>query len=173
MKNILVICGSSRINGETDLITNNYLQGIKPEYNVERFEANMQSFKPCTGCNMCWTDQKPCIYEDDTALLGEKLEVADVITIVTPIYWYSFPGGLKLVIDKFYPYSPGVIKEPLKPKIVNLIVIGENDENKIFEQMSNSIALATKHLHWQVGEMVYVTVEDKNYEQFKELAAKL
>lgn len=175
MKNIFVICGSSRINGDTDLIATNYLQGINPEYEKDRFEANYQNFKPCTGCDMCWTDQKPCIYDDDTTLLGEKLEKADIITIITPIYWYTFPGGLKLIIDKFYPFIPSKMQKPLKPKIINLIVIGGRNEYSIFEQMSNSISLSTKHLQWQIGDMIYFNAQEekKDFQQFKDLASKL
>lgn len=156
MKNVLVIYGSSRIGGACDLIAKEYIKNIEKSGNkVYRVDANLLNFKPCTGCEMCWTDNAPCIYKDDTDKLEEFLEMYDVFTIITPIYWYSFPAGLKLMIDKLYPYSPVRHHKKFTGKEVNIITTSADDIPEIAKCMDVAVDKSCAYMGWEFCHSLY------------------
>lgn len=43
---------------------------------------------------------KPCPQKDDAAEIVEKMIVADVIVMATPVYFYTMCGQMKIMIDR-------------------------------------------------------------------------
>jgi multimeric flavodoxin WrbA len=45
-----------------------------------------------------------CSRDDDFNGLAPNLENADTIVFCTPLYWFTFPAKIKIVIDKLYSF---------------------------------------------------------------------
>ncbi|OHD11134.1 MAG: hypothetical protein A2Y41_01700 [Spirochaetes bacterium GWB1_36_13] len=64
------------------------------------YELNIQA---CTGCEACFA-KKNCILNDDMTKVYKKIEAADTITVISPIYFFGFPAPLKALIDRTQVY---------------------------------------------------------------------
>lgn len=101
-KNVLILTGSPRIGGNTDRLAESFAKGAKEAgHNVKTFAAGRADIKPCKSCNACLKLGK-CVFEDDFQVVEPMLREADVVALVSPVFWYDISAQLKLLIDKFY-----------------------------------------------------------------------
>ena len=101
-KNILIVTGSPRVGGNSDVLAEAFAKGaLEAGHSVRTFAAGRADIKPCKVCNACKTTGK-CVFDDDFQKVEPMLAEADVIVLSSPIYWYDISAQLKLVIDKFY-----------------------------------------------------------------------
>lgn len=99
--NLLAIFGSPRANGNTDLMLEAFLEGASSvkELGIERIYVRKLTISGCLGCGYC--DEKGvCVQTDDMNRVYPLLDSADRVVVATPVYFYSFPGQLKLLIDR-------------------------------------------------------------------------
>lgn len=102
-KNILVLAGSPRKNGNSDILCDQFIKGAEEKGNkAEKVYVADLKINYCTGCEVCHTTGK-CIHEDDMPFMFEKLLKADVIVFATPVYFYSMSAQLKTFIDRLVP----------------------------------------------------------------------
>jgi multimeric flavodoxin WrbA len=52
------------------------------------------------GCGTCFKGGKSCPQKDDMANILEKMVVADVIVMATPVYFYTMCAQMKTLIDR-------------------------------------------------------------------------
>ncbi len=129
-KNILIITGSPRKGSNTDQIAESFARGAKEcGHSVELFNASMHTIKPCVACDCCWKSGNPCITEDDfNKVLAGKLESADLLALVTPMYWFTYSSQLKLAMEKMYSYlSENKLRELKIKESVLLFCCGDKD----------------------------------------------
>ncbi len=105
LKKVLVINGSPhRKNSNTMVITNAFLFGLneKGDYDIEFVQASELKVKPCMGCLSCWgrTAGECVIKDDDIPLLKKKILDADIILTSYPLYYFSMPGIMKVILDR-------------------------------------------------------------------------
>ena len=116
----MVITASPRGNGNTNTIANSIVDGAeKAGGRVELVDVTDLDCKVigCNGCNRCQPDSLACVVEDDITDLVADFPKYDVIVFTTPIYFFSFPAQLKVVIDRMYClllHESGQIFSPLK-----------------------------------------------------------
>lgn len=102
-KSVLVILGSPRKNGNSEVICNSFLQGAENAgHNTEKVFLQEKEIHTCRACYACRRTGK-CIIDDDMNELLYKMIKADVIILATPVYFYSVSGQLKTVIDRTLP----------------------------------------------------------------------
>ena len=104
-QNIVVITGSPHRNGTSALLADKFLEGAQSKgHNVYRFNSAFENINPCQGCNACHRNG-PCVYKDaiEQKLMPE-LRKADVIVLITPLYYYAMSAQLKTVVDRFYSH---------------------------------------------------------------------
>lgn len=102
-KNVLVLSGSFRKNGNSDLLCNQFIKGAsESENNVEKIFINDYKINFCKGCGVCNNTHK-CIQKDDMEEILDKMIKADVIVMATPIYFYTMNGQMKTLIDRTVP----------------------------------------------------------------------
>jgi multimeric flavodoxin WrbA len=100
-KNILVISSSPRKGGNSDLLCDQFISGaIASGHIAEKIALREKKINYCTGCGLCLDKEKACSQKDDMAEILEKLEVADVIVLATPVYFYSMSAQMKTFIDR-------------------------------------------------------------------------
>ena len=71
-------------------------------HEIFTFDAAREETHPCQGCDHCGMDGD-CIYKDaiQTKLMPKMLE-ADLLVLVTPLYYFGMSAQLKTIVDRFY-----------------------------------------------------------------------
>ena len=102
MKNILVIQGGGRINGNTSQLVDAFIRGAKETGNfVENISLNKTEVKGCIGCNACRYG-KPCVQKDGFNELIPKIKSADLIVFASPLLFWTLSSKIKAFIERFY-----------------------------------------------------------------------
>ena len=102
-KNIIVIYGSPRQNGNSDKLGQAFVKGAKSAQNsVAEFYIRDMNINGCIGCEYCYSNFGKCSQKDDMVLIHEQLFKADIIVFVLPIYYQGFPAQLKAVVDRMF-----------------------------------------------------------------------
>lgn len=149
-KNILVLTGSPRQLGNSALLADAFIQGAKSAGNaVQVFETAFHPVLPCKACDKCWSNDKPCIFEDDFSKLAPMLEEADVLVLCTPLYWFTMSAQLKAAVDKLYAYMQPNAKRKLKIKECVLLCTAEGtEEDGDFEGLKATYKSIAGYLKW-------------------------
>jgi multimeric flavodoxin WrbA len=101
---ILIVLGSPRKNGNSSILAQKLVEGAK-ENNaiVEEIYLHGLNIKPCSACDGCRREPRQgCIVKDDMQPLYKKIEDADTIVLVSPIYWFNISAQMKIFIDRTY-----------------------------------------------------------------------
>ena len=101
MKNVLILSGSPRLNGNSDLLCNEFMRGVQEAgHEVEKIRVATKKIGYCRACYFCRDHKGQCAVRDDMAEILEKMLKADVIVLASPVYFYSVDAQLKTVIDR-------------------------------------------------------------------------
>lgn len=124
-KNVLVITGSPRKGGNSDMLAEAFMRGAKAAgHSAVKFDAAADPVQPCSACNACWSKGRACVADDGFVRLAPLLENADAIALCGPVYWLSYSAQLKAAIDKFYAFS-GESERKLKGSMYLLMCAGD------------------------------------------------
>ena len=100
--NILILAGSPRKGGNTELLAEAFAKGAAEHHHVEIVSVRDYKVNPCLGCNACFKTDGICAQNDDMAIIYEKMSRADMLVIASPVYFYGISAQLKAVIDRFH-----------------------------------------------------------------------
>ncbi|MCI1665015.1 MAG: flavodoxin family protein [Atopobiaceae bacterium] len=101
--NVVVITSSHHRAGTSALLADRFCAGAaEAGHSVRRFDMAFEKVGFCLACDVCGCGERPCVQHDAMEALYPAVEAADLIAFVTPIYYYSYSGRLKCVIDRFY-----------------------------------------------------------------------
>ena len=101
MKNVLILSGSPRMNGNSDLLCDEFMRGAQEAgHEVEKIRIATKKIGYCRACYFCNDHKGQCAVRDDMAGILEKMLQADVIVMATPVYFYSIDAQLKALIDR-------------------------------------------------------------------------
>lgn len=132
-KNILVITGSARKEGNSMSLAYAFIKGARVSENaVHRFDAANKKILPCRDCENCWRRGKPCMIDDDFNTVAPYIQVSDILVIVTPIYFGGMAASVKLFVDKLYAYLVPQSKRALKITKAYLIAVCEDKDMEMF-----------------------------------------
>ena len=97
---VLILLGSPRKNGNTELLLKKIMQGIEQAHcSWELIRLPELDIHPCIGCGTC-EKEGICIFKDDMQNLYERISQADRIIIGSPIYFYNVTAQTKAFIDR-------------------------------------------------------------------------
>ncbi len=157
MKNVLVITGSPRKGGNSELLADAFIKGAKGAgHNVVKFEAAFDTSGGCKACGKCWSSGEPCAFPDGFNKMAPDLEKADVVVFASPLYWFGFSGQLKNMIDKFYSYAGPACPRPLKPKQAVLLMCAAAPAPGVFSGAHATYKNMLGYLKWSDGGMFSV-----------------
>ncbi|MEM1484646.1 flavodoxin family protein [Oscillospiraceae bacterium PP1C4] len=150
-KKILVLAGSPRQNGNSDILAHEFCKAAQEEgHIVDTFRVADHKINGCVACDRCWSkDESPCVQNDEMVKLFPLLEAADMIVLVTPLYYFGFPSQIKAVIDRFYPYSKDQKLRGIDGKECAMIVCGGSDDENSFEAVMETYDMLTDYLEWE------------------------
>ncbi len=146
-KNVLVITGSPRIDGNGDRLADAFIDGaVAADNDIVRFDAGRMNIGPCKACDTCFTRDGACSVSNGFNTIAPEIEKSDVIVFVTPMYWFSFTAQIKSVIDKMYSFcSAG---KDITGKECILIACGATEEEKEFEGLTTTYKIIADYLNW-------------------------
>ncbi|MBQ9673014.1 MAG: flavodoxin family protein [Ruminococcus sp.] len=130
MSKIVILVGSMRKGGNTDLLSASFAEGAKRNNEVELVSVADYNVNPCIGCNSCFTREKnECFQNDDMNLIYEKLKKSDIVVIASPVYFYGLSAELKAIIDRLH--TP--MRNEFNIKKLALILVGAATLPELFD----------------------------------------
>ena len=105
MKVLAFNCSHRMDNGNTALILNPFLEGMKEVgAEVELFYTRKLKINPCRGDFICWLKTPgECWQKDDMQMLYPKLREAEIYVFGTPVYVDGVSGPMKNLLDRMIP----------------------------------------------------------------------
>ena len=101
MKKVLILSGSPRKGGNSDILCDQFAKGAAEAGNfVEKIRVADKKIGYCHACYYCRDHAGACAIKDDMAEVLQKMIDADVIVLASPVYFYSIDAQLKAVIDR-------------------------------------------------------------------------
>lgn len=121
---VLALLGSPRKNGNTSLLLDEYLRGIKDsnkDAEITKVFLQEKNIHSCAACEACRNiNIGQCAIKDDMQELYPLFRQADVVVYATPIYWWSVSAQLKAFMDRCYALGP--IKDSFTGKKAALLM---------------------------------------------------
>lgn len=104
MKKITAFIGSPRRNGNTEIMIDKIIDGIKTSnICVEKIFLTDYKISGCRGCLLCIKTGK-CVNKDGMTLLYSKVEQSDGFIFASPTYNYNVTSEMKALIDRLFCY---------------------------------------------------------------------
>lgn len=159
MSNIVILVGSMRKGGNTDLLAQAFAEGARKNNVVEIVSVADYKVNPCMGCNSCFAREgNQCFQNDDMDRIYEKLKAADVVVVASPVYFYGISAQLKAVIDRLH--TP--MRNEFSIKKLALLLVGAAQLPELFDAIILQYQLILNFFHLEDAGMVLVRgVRDK------------
>ena len=156
--NILILSGSPRKGGNTELLAEAFTKGAAAHHHVEIVSVRDYKVNPCLGCNICFKTNGACAQKDDMALIYEKMSQADMLVISSPVYFYGISAQLKAIIDRFH--NP--IRDTFHIKKTALLLVGAASLPELFDAVLTEYNLCLKFFNIEdTGKVLVRGVKDK------------
>lgn len=141
MSKIVVLLGSPRKNGNTDLLVRRFVEGASLHHEVEVVSVTDYEVRPCRGCDSCFGKaEHPCCQKDDMGRIYEKLSSADVLVVASPVYFYGISSQLKAVIDRLH--NP--LRDTFHIRRMALLLVGAATLPELFDAILAQYRLCLK-----------------------------
>lgn len=128
-----------------------FVEGAKSAgHEVFIFDAANEKTNPCRGCDQCGMDGA-CIFDDaiENKLMPEMLK-ADLLVLVTPLYYFGMSAQLKTVVDRFYARTTKI-----SGKKSMIIATAWNSADWTMEALQNHYETLVRYMSWQdVGQIL-------------------
>ncbi len=106
MKQIIILNGAARKNGNTAALVKAFTDGAKSVgKTVREFYLKDMNIHGCLGCESCSKSVcsgSPCAQSDDMREIYEAFEQADAVVFASPVYFWTITGVLKTAADRLY-----------------------------------------------------------------------
>lgn len=153
MSRVVVLMGSMRKGGNTDLLVQAFVEGARKENDVEVVSVADYKINPCIGCNTCFTrEENKCFQEDDMSKVYDKLRLADLVVIASPVYFYGISAQLKAIVDRLH--TP--VRNKFKIKKLALILVGAATMPELFDPIKLQYQMVLNFFHLEDAGMVLV-----------------
>ena len=133
MSKIVILVGSVRRNGNTELLAKAFADGAGKQHEVKVVSVTDYKVNPCKGCNCCYTSEgNQCVQNDDMTEIYNMLAQADTLVIASPVYFYGVSAQLKALIDRLH--TP--MRNHFNIKRLGLILVGAATIPDLFEPIT-------------------------------------
>ena len=157
--NILILSGSPRSGGNTDVLVEAFANGASKKHHVEIVSVHDYKVSPCMGCNACFRHEgHTCCQDDDMTAIYRKMAVADMLVIASPVYFYGLSAQLKAVIDRCH--NP--IRDTFRIKKMALLLVGAASLSELFDSILTQYQLCLNFFKLEdAGHVLVRGVKDK------------
>lgn len=130
-----------------------FVDGAKSAgHEVFIFDAANEKTNPCKGCDQCGMDGA-CIFDDaiENKLMPEMLK-ADLLVLVTPLYYFGMSAQLKTVVDRFYSRTT-----KLGGKKSMIMATAWNTADWTMEALQSHYETLVRYMSWQDVGQIWAT----------------
>lgn len=153
MSNIVVLVGSVRKHGNTELLAQSFVEGAKEKNQVTVISVADYKVNPCIGCNACFsTENHRCVQQDDMELVYDKLKDADLVAVASPVYFYGISAQLKALVDRLH--NP--IRDEFHIKKLALLLVGAATIPELFDAIRYQYQMVLKFFNMKDAGMILV-----------------
>lgn len=104
-KNVLIISGSPRREGNTDLLCDEFARGAKEAgARVEKIFLGDYDIKFFQEADERHVGDSADVATDDAPMIVRKMLDADIIVLASPVYFMNINGQMKTLIDRTYSH---------------------------------------------------------------------
>jgi multimeric flavodoxin WrbA len=144
--NIVILSGSPRKGGNTNLLTEACINGAKTAgKTVTLFRVADLKIGGCHGCGHCLKANGVCVQKDDMSPIIDALRKADALVLSSPVYYFGVTAQLKLVIDRFF----ALIKEGMPVKRAALLMTCGDETDKAAASSISMFRQICSYQKWQ------------------------
>ncbi len=134
-KKVLIVSTSLRALSNSELLAREAERGARDAgHEVELVSLKDKDIRFCKGCLACQKTGK-CVIHDDAAEIVGKVQNAEVLVFVTPIYYYEMSGQLKTLLDRCNPLFP----QEYAFRDVYLMTASAEDGDEVYEKAVNGL----------------------------------
>lgn len=150
---ILILNGSPHKQGTTAALTAEFQKGCSAGgHSIQTFDTAAASIHPCIGCNHCRTTEDVCVFKDDFEKLYPLLLDADLVVLVTPIYYFGMSAQLKSAIDRFFAHNTFLRSQ--SKKFALIAACGDQEEWAMDGLRAHYRSLC-RYMHWDSAGELY------------------
>lgn len=137
---ILVLESSGNKHGSSNILAEAFIRGAEENgHSVKIFDVYRANIRPCLGCNRCGMNG-PCVLKDDyEGKLKKLIKEADMLVFVMPVYYYSWPAQLKVVVDRFYSFSNELTSMHKKTVLLSVALENSDEVFSVVRALYNKI----------------------------------
>ncbi|MGN0099161.1 MAG: flavodoxin family protein [Candidatus Methanomethylophilaceae archaeon] len=156
---IVVLSGSPRRNGNTDMLVDSFVRGASVNNEVEVIRAADLHVSPCIGCERCKSAEGiTCSIDDDMTGVYDSLSHSDMLVLASPVYFYSITAQLKTVIDRLH--TP--VRRTYPIRRMGLLLVGASELPQVFDSILVQYQLVLDYFHLEdMGRILVRGVREK------------
>ncbi len=152
---ITVITGSPHRNGTSALLADQFIAGAREAgHEVFRFDAAFEKVHPCFGCDKCRFAGEKCVHRDAMDTLNPHLLAADMVVLVTPLYYFGMSAQIKAVIDRFYANNYALMESS---KRAVLLATAADDQARTMDALISHYKAVVSYLGWEEAGILSAT----------------
>lgn len=137
----VVLDGSPRRGGNTDMLVEAFVRGASEENDVAVFRVADMDIAPCIGCERCSRSEgRVCVIDDDMRQVYEAVNEADVLVLASPVYFYGVSSQLKKAVDRFH--AP--VRDAFGIRYAALLAVGAATLPDLFDPMLMQYRMALR-----------------------------
>jgi multimeric flavodoxin WrbA len=153
MSRIVILVGSMRKGGNTDMLAKSFAKGASKNNIVELISVADYSINPCIGCNSCFKrENNLCFQNDDMIKIYDKLRKADIVAVASPVYFYGISAQLKAIVDRLH--TP--MRNEFHIKKLALLLVGAATLPELFDPIKLQYQLILNFFNLEDVGMVLV-----------------
>jgi multimeric flavodoxin WrbA len=154
---LLAILGSPRAGGNTDTLAKCIIDGAQESgIEIETVELRKLKMKSCIGCEKCWENGKPCIFDDDISRLYNIIASSDVLLLATPVYWYGPTTLLKTLLDRFTIFNRPEGRPMIEGKKTIYVIAYEEEGPDAAEPLIKMLKMSFDYLRVKIIDSLIV-----------------
>lgn len=158
-KNIVVLTGSPRKNGNSDMMADAFIKGAKlAGHTVTKYESAFTKHSGCRACDTCWSKGVPCTFNDPfNEKFAQLLEISDTLVLCTPLYCYGMSSSLQATLEKTYAYFTPQAPRRMKISEMALLLCGADEDKKLYSGVIETYKHMSERFNWSDKGMVVAT----------------
>lgn len=174
---ILVLKSSPHKNGTSNTLANEFIKGADSVgHKINIVDLSTAKIKPCQGCNYCGMNGNCVLNDDGNQIINSILE-SDALLVVFPIYYYTVPAQLKVIIDRFYSRTTMISNKHLK---IAYIATAWDNDNEVMYPIQIYLEKLFKYMNFQSAGYILgkgcgtvSMINDKYYKESYELGRNI
>ncbi len=149
---IVVLTGSPHRQGTSALLADEFIAGATAKgHTIVRFDAAFEKVGPCRACYYCDKHDGECVQKDAMQKILPEILSADMIVLVTPLYYFNMTAQLKTVLDRLMPQRKALRAHPMKSAM--LVTCGSDTEWNM-DAITAHYKVLLRYLPWEDQGMV-------------------